>query len=111
MRRVNIRAAFAGEPSHGSEISAAEESAASSGRAHFVAGEGEEIAAEFLDIDRHVARALGGIDQSGDAQFARTGAKVIHGIDRAQRVPGVRSRRHGPVDRRTIGGSAGLGCR
>ena len=26
MRRVNIRAAFAGEPSHGSEISAAEES-------------------------------------------------------------------------------------
>ena len=65
------------------QLGAAVEGASSSGSAHFVAGEGEEIAAEFLDIDRHVARALGGIDQRGGADRTRFRAEFFHRIDRA----------------------------
>ena len=53
---------------------------------HFVSGEGEEIAAQFLHIDRQMSRALRRIDQCERAHRARFPAKLGHGIDRAERV-------------------------
>ena len=51
--------------------------------AHFVSGEGEEIATEFLHIERHMSGALRGIDQRDRADRARLSAKLRHRIDRA----------------------------
>ena len=59
------------------------------GRAHFVAGEREEIAAERLHIDRHVPGALRAIDEGGHAERARAAAEFGGGIDRAERVRDV----------------------
>ena len=42
--------------------------------AHFVAGENEEIAADFLHVQGAMAGALGGINQCGDSGLARAGA-------------------------------------
>ena len=53
------------------------------GRTHFVAGEGEEIATEFLHIERHVTRALGAIDERERADGARFSAKLRDRVDRA----------------------------
>ena len=50
---------------------------------HFVSGEGEEIATDFLNVDRQMSRALGSIDQRHRADRARFVAKLGHGIDRA----------------------------
>ena len=51
--------------------------------AHFVSGESEEIATEFLDIERHVTCALRGIDERERADRARLSAKLRNRIDRA----------------------------
>ena len=68
------------------------EDAAAGGTAEFVAGEGQEIAADFLHIDGPVPGALGGIDQRDNAAAAGAGAQLGHGIDRAQRVGNVGER-------------------
>ena len=57
---------------------------------HFVSGEGEEIATDFLHIDRQMTGALRGIDQRERADRARLPAKIGHGIDRAERIGDMR---------------------
>ena len=54
-----------------------------SGRAHFVSGEGKKIAADFLHVDGQMSGALRGIDQRDGADCARVPAKFGYGIDRA----------------------------
>ena len=61
--------------------------------AHLVTGEREEIAADFLNVDLAMAGALGGIDQGGDAEFARASAEFGGGINGAERVGNVRERK------------------
>ena len=51
--------------------------------AHLVSGEGEEIATQFLHIDRQMSRALRRIDQRQRADRARLPAKFGHRVDRA----------------------------
>ena len=59
-------------PCHGgiasSNFGAAVEHADAGRSAHFVSGEGEEIAAHLLDIDRQMSRALRRIDQGQRAR-------------------------------------------
>ena len=62
------------------------ERADSGWRAHFVTGKGEEIAADFLHVDRSMTGTLRSINEGGNAQFARAGANLGHRIDRAQGV-------------------------
>ena len=63
---------------------------ADAGRAaNFVAGKGEEIAADFLHVHRAVAGALGGVHQGDDAAAAGAGAEFGGGIDRAEGVGNV----------------------
>ncbi len=57
--------------------------------AHFVAREGQEVAADLLDIHRAMPGALRGVHQCRDAELARAGAQVCHGVDRAERVGDV----------------------
>ena len=55
---------------HGFEHFLAAIQNADAGRpAHFVAGEREEIAADFLHVDRAMAGALRGIHERGDAEL------------------------------------------
>ena len=51
---------------------------------HLVSGESREIAAPFLDIDGHMARALGGVHQRDRAETPRLLTKFSDRIDRAQ---------------------------
>ena len=60
------------------------ERADSSGGAHFVTGEGVEVAAKLLHVDRHVAGALRTIDERQRANGMRFFAKLAHRIDRAE---------------------------
>ena len=59
------------------------EGAASGWRTHFVAGEREEIAAEFHDVHRHVPGALSSVDQCHSANRARLRAQFRDRVDRA----------------------------
>ena len=52
------------------------EDADAGGAADFVAGKGEEIAADFLRVQRAVAGALGGVNQSDDAAARGRGRRV-----------------------------------
>src|SRR5207247_8431159 len=58
-------------------------------RAHFVTGEGEKIATDLLNIQRHVSDALSGIDQGNGANRARLCAKIDNGINGAERIGNV----------------------
>ena len=70
------------------------ENADSSGRTHFVTGESEEIAAELLNIERHVPDALRCINQSDRANVSSFLAKIGHGINRAERIGNVSEAEH-----------------
>src|SRR5439155_4912941 len=59
--------------------------------AHFVTREYQEIAADFLNIQRTVPGALRCIYQSDNSHFARAFAEFGHGINGAE---GVRNMRH-----------------
>ena len=51
--------------------------------AHFVSGEGQEIAADFLHIDRQMARALRRSRPASARRPRAPAAKIGDGIDRA----------------------------
>ena len=53
---------------------------------HFVSGEGKEIAAQLLYIERHVSCTLGRIDQRQRADSASFGAKLGDWIDCAKLI-------------------------
>ena len=58
-----------------------------------VPGRDVEVAAERLDVDRHVVRRLRSVDQDRDAARVRERDDVLDRIDRAERVGHVRDRR------------------
>ena len=61
---------------------------------HLVTGESEEIAAELLNIERHVPDALRCINQSDRANVSSFLAKIGHGINRAERIGNVSEAEH-----------------
>ena len=48
------------------------------GAEHLVAGEGEEVAAELLDVDRAVRRRLAGVDDHHRVALVRPGRELAH---------------------------------
>ena len=72
---------------HGVEhFRASPQHADAGGPANFMAGEGEEITAEGLNIHRQMPGALRAIHEGGDAEFARAGAEVGNGSNRAHGI-------------------------
>ncbi len=71
------------------ELFASVECADAGGAAHFVSGNGEEIAADLLDVERAVSGALGGVDEGDDVFFAGFAAEFGGGIDGAEGVGNV----------------------
>ena len=75
---------------HGVEQGAAAvEHADAGGTAHFVAGKGEEIAAEGLHVEGLVADGLGGVYEGDGTDGAGAGAKLDGGVDDAEGVGDV----------------------
>ena len=68
------------------EILAAPEDADPGRREHLVAGEGEDVAAELLDVDRAIRNGLTRIDDHDCVAFVRPRREVCDGIDGSERV-------------------------
>src|SRR5439155_18090650 len=54
--------------------------------AHLMARESQEIAADFLHVERPMAGTLGGINQSHNSELARAATEFGKGINCAERV-------------------------
>ena len=81
-------------------LSDIEKSGAARPAQELAAGRREEVAAQGVDIDRHLSDRLAGVEQIGNAVGARDLADLFRGIDQAAvgRDPGGRDERDTLVD-------------
>src|SRR6267143_649574 len=61
------------------------------GSAHFVAGEGEEVAVQVLNVDRHVRDRLRTVHQNFAAMFVSLARQFSYGVDCSQHVGDMRN--------------------